>query len=126
MATASEITSEGEADFRAAARRRHQVDLQVLAAREERAWDLARQAAVLLRAEFHADQVVVFGSLIHAGCFTPWSDVDVAASGIESRETLRAMEAVRDLSDEIPVHLVDLAACSDSLRTVIEQEGRSV
>src|SRR5256885_1959437 len=113
MPTARELTSEDEAAYRASARRRHQAEQQALVVREQQAWDLTCQAATLLREEFHADQVVVFGSLIHAGCFTPWSDVDVAASSIDPRETLRAMEMVHDLSDDIPVNLVDLAACSD-------------
>jgi predicted nucleotidyltransferase len=67
---------------------------------------------------------VVFGSLIHPGCFTRWSDVDLAARGLTPRDTLRAMEVVRDLSVEIPVNLVDLGACSESLRRVVEHEGQ--
>jgi len=124
MATADEISAEVMAGYRAGARRRHQAEQRALAARERRAWELAREAATLLRAEYHADRVLVFGSLIHPGCFTPWSDVDVAASGIDRRDTLRAMEAVHDLSDEIPVNLVDLAACKASLRAVVECEGQ--
>ena len=126
MATAGELTGAALARYQAAARRRHEAERQALVLRERNAWDLARRAAVLLRDEFHADRVVVFGSLIHAGCFTAWSDVDLAASGLDPRDTLGAMERVQDLSQEIPVNLVDLAACSDSLRRVIEREGRSV
>lgn len=123
MATAHELTAEKLAEYRAAARRRHDAERVTLALREQHAWELARQAATLLRERFGADRVLVFGSLIHAGCFTPWSDVDIAADGIEARDTLRAMEQVSELSREIPVHLADLAACSASLRTVVEQEG---
>ena len=67
--------------------------------------------------------MLLFGSLIHPGCFTEWSDVDVAATGIDPRDTLRAMEEVNDLSREIDVNLVDLAACKASLRAVVEREG---
>jgi predicted nucleotidyltransferase len=112
------------ATYRAGARQRQQRELAALAAREQRAWELARQAAVLLRTEFHAGRVLVFGSLIHPGCFTPWSDVDIAADGIDPRDTLRAMESVHDLSREIPVNLVDLAACKPSLRAVVDREGQ--
>ena len=126
MAAADEISPEAMAGYRAGVRRRHQAEQRALAERERRAWDLAREAAALLCTEFHADRVVVFGSLIHPGCFTPWSDVDVAASGIDPPDTLRAMEAVHDLSDEIPVNLVDLAACKASLRAVVEREGQPV
>jgi predicted nucleotidyltransferase len=126
MATAGDLTSDELACYRAATRRRHQTEQQALAVREQRAWDLARRAATLLRDELHAEHIVVFGSLVHPGCFTAWSDVDVAAWGIDSQETLRAMELVHDLSDEIPVNLVDVAACSRSLLSVIEREGRPV
>ena len=126
MATAGELTSADLARDRAGARRRAQAEQAALFRREQRAWDLARQAAALLRSEFHADWVAVFGSLVHPGCFTAWSDVDIAARGIAPRETLRAMECVRDLSEDIPVNLVDLAACSDSLRRVVEHEGQPV
>lgn len=49
-----------------------------------------------------------------------------AAAGIARRDTLRAIERVHDLSLESPVNLVDLAACSDSLRRVVKQEGQPV
>ena len=123
MVTAGEISDEELARYRAAARRRHQAELAALVRRERHAWELARQAAALLRERFHADRVLVFGSLIHPSCFTEWSDVDVAADGIDPADTLRAMEEVQDLSRAIPVHLADLAACRQSLRAVVEREG---
>ncbi len=123
MATARELTAEDVARYRAAARRRHQAEQGALALREQRAWALARRAAALLRDRFHAQQVVAFGSLVHSGCFTEWSDVDVAARGIQPQNTLQAMEAVMGLDTDVAVHLVDVATCSDSLLSVIEREG---
>lgn len=124
MGTANELTAEQLDAYKAGARRRHEAEQRALVLREQRAWELARRAAALLRGEFHAERVVVFGSLIHPGCFTAWSDVDVAAWGLDPRDTLRAMEVVSDLSQEIPVNLVDVSACSASLRSAIEQEGQ--
>src|SRR4051794_3954774 len=106
MATPGGISAEELAAFRAAARRRQQAERDALAARERRARELAHEAADLLRREFHADRVFLFGSLIHHGSFTEWSDVDVAADGIDWHDTPRAMEMVHDLSDEIEVNLV--------------------
>ena len=126
MATTGELTAEQLAGYRAAARRRQEAERRALVLREQQAWDLAGRAATLLRDEFHADRVLIFGSLIHAGCFTIWSDVDVAASGLDRRDTLRAMERVHDLSQEIPINLVDITTCSDALRREIEREGRPV
>ena len=123
MRTARDLTPADMARYRAAARRRHQAEQEALALRERQARELARQAADLLRAEFHAERVVLFGSLVHPGSFTEWSDIDIAAAGLAPAETLRAMERVHDLSTSIDVNLVDLAACSASLREVIEREG---
>ncbi|HHY94935.1 MAG TPA: nucleotidyltransferase domain-containing protein [Firmicutes bacterium] len=91
--------------------------------RMARAWDLARKAAALLREKFGATRVVVFGSLLREGCFTPWSDVDVAAWNLRPEDTFRAIGTVYELDPEIEVNLVDVNACSPSLRAIIEAEG---
>lgn len=91
--------------------------------RREHAWQLARRAATLLKKEYGVQRVVVFGSLAHPAGFTLWSDVDLAAWGLTSANWLRAMGAVRELSDEIEVNLVDVACCSPGLLAAIEREG---
>jgi len=84
---------------------------------------LARRAATLLRELFEAERVVVSGSLVHSGCFTPWSDVDIAAWGIQPYDTFRAMGMVMDIGAEIELNLVDVGTCSTSLLATIEREG---
>ena len=123
MATAIKLTPEEIDVYRAAARRRHERERRELAQREKSAWELARRAATILRKQFGATRVMVFGSLVHKGCFTPWSDVDVAAWGIPLEDTFRAIGVVMDMSGEIEVNLVDVGACSPSLRATIEREG---
>jgi len=123
MATALDLAPEEMAAYRAAARRRHKHEQQALIQRERQAWELARRGAALLRERFGATRVMVFGSLVHERCFTPWSDVDIAAWGIRYQDTLRAIGAVMDLGREIEVNLVDVQTCSASLLAAIEQEG---
>jgi predicted nucleotidyltransferase len=123
MATARDLSPEEMASYRDATRRRAQDEQRALAVREQRAWALARRAAQLLRQQFPVDRVVVFGSLVHPGSFTPWSDVDIAAWGLRPADTFRAIGMAMDLDPEIAVNLVDVAACSASLRRVIEREG---
>ena len=94
--------------------------------RKNRAWELAHLAARLLRENYNAKRVVVFGSLIHEGCFNNWSDVDIAAWGIPSNLTLRAMGAVLELDKQQEINLVDINTCSPSLLTIIEQEGKDL
>ena len=123
MATASDITPEQMAAYRAGALRRQERERQALRERERRAWELARQAAAALREQFGVSRVVVFGSLVHPGWFTPWSDVDIAAWGIRPEDTFRAIGVAMDLDAEIPVNLVDVGACSASLLHTIERDG---
>ncbi len=123
MTTALELTPEELAIYRAAARRRHERERQELSQREKRAWELARSSAVLLRERFAATRVVVFGSLVCKGCFTPWSDVDIAAWGIRPEDTFQAIGVVMDITSEIEINLVDVNTCSASLLDVIVREG---
>jgi predicted nucleotidyltransferase len=123
MPTALDLTPQEMAAYRAAALRRHEQEQRELAAREARAWELARRAATLLREQFGVGRVVVFGSLVHQGCFTPWSDVDIAAWGIQPQDTFRAIGVVMDVDAEIELNLVDVGACSAALLATIEREG---
>ena len=91
--------------------------------RRRRAWGVARQAAELLRREFGANRVVVFGSLAHGAGFGLWSDVDLAAWGIPSDHFYRAVAAVTGLSSEHKIDLLDLETCKPALRQVVELEG---
>lgn len=118
-----EPTPEEMLEYKATARARHQKELRELARREKRAWEVARRAAVLLRKQFGATQVKVFGSLVHEGCFTLWSDVDLAAWGIQPHDTFRAMGTVMDLDREIEVNLVDVNVCRAEILISIEREG---
>ncbi|MCL0058366.1 nucleotidyltransferase domain-containing protein [Dehalococcoidia bacterium] len=121
--TAAELTVEELEVYRRAARRRKWREPQE---RRRRAWVLARRAADLLRERFRARRVVVFGSLVHEACFTPWSDVDLAAWGLRPEDTFRALGAVQYLDADIEVNLIDVATCSPSLLAVIELEGVEV
>lgn len=126
MRTAAQLTEEDLASYRASVREQAERERVELSEREERSWSLARAAAALLRERYHATRVVVFGSLAHSGCFTPWSDVDVAAWGLDPRDTLRALGEVMDLSVDIRVNLVDVATCRPAMLEAIEAGGMAL
>ena len=105
------------------ARQKREKEHRDLLLREERAWVAARNAAALLKERFRATKVVIFGSLVHKGTFTRWSDVDIAAWGISPEDTFRAIGAVMEMSSDIEVNLVDVGTCRPSLLTVIEEQG---
>ena len=123
MATVREITPEEMAEYRATARQRSAQDQHYATQRQEHAWKSARQAAGLLKEKFGATRVMVFGSLVHEGCFTRWSDVDIAAWGIRPEDTFRAIGAVMDVDADIEINLVDVATCRPELLAAIEREG---
>ena len=123
--TALELSHEERRSFRPAeAIQLRKMDLQgVKAARRDKAWQAAFQAADLLKKEFGASRVVVFGSLAHEDWFTPWSDLDLAAWGIAPSQFYRAVAAVINIASGIDIDLVDLEGCSTGLRDAIEREG---
>lgn len=123
MPTTFNLTPEKVATYRATAQRRREQEKPMLARRREQAWAAARQAARLLREQFKATRVVVFGSLARESGFTRWSDVDIAAWGIAPADTFRAIGVVMDLETEVPVNLVDVNTCRPSLLKAIQEDG---
>ena len=117
------LSPEKLAIYRATAHKRRQQDKAELNRRREKAWQIARQAAQLLREQFKVSKVVAFGSLTRESSFTRWSDVDIAAWGIDPEDTFRAIGAVMDLGAEIPVNLVDVNTVRPSLLVAIERDG---
>ena len=91
--------------------------------RYQAGWVLARKAATLLKSEFGAEKVFVFGSLLHESSFTLWSDIDLSALGIAVDKYYAAVAAVSDLSSSASIDLVDLESCRPSLRDTIYKEG---
>lgn len=90
--------------------------------RAQRARQVAREAARLLKEEFGAERVWLFGSLAR-GTFGSRSDIDLAVEGISERDLFRAVGRLLALSPGIPVDLVDLHATRASIRRSIETEG---
>ena len=123
--TALDLTPEERRTYHPAeAIERHKQENQSLAAaRREMAWKVARQAAEILKNEFHASRVVVFGSLADEEWFTPWSDIDLAAWGIAPSNYFSAVAAVTGISTEINVDLIDPEDCSPSLLKAIKNVG---
>lgn len=89
----------------------------------ERAWRVAQAAAKVLRQQFGATRVVVFGSLTRRDWFTSWSDIDLVAWGISPEVFYRAVAVVADISAEFRLDLVAPEDCQPSLQDVIEREG---
>ena len=94
-----------------------------VAARLEQAWVVARQAAELLKRDFGAARVWLFGSLLHPQRFHERSDVDLTVEGLDERLYLRAVARLLDLNPTIPVDLVELEYARPELRDAILREA---
>ena len=109
--------------YRATAQRRAAETTRALASRRARALEVARQAAMLLKEQFGATQVVVFGSTVHGHWFTATSDIDLAARGLAPDDYFTAVARLQDLSPEFKVDLVAVERCKAALRESIAREG---
>lgn len=94
--------------------------------RHAHAWDVARQAARLLRDAFGATRVVVFGSLLERSLFHERSDVDLAAWGISEERYLSAVSRLLSLDSQVDIDLIRVEEATERLLSVIEQEGASI
>jgi predicted nucleotidyltransferase len=120
------ISPEMLKQYKATAQERAQAREEVRIARYRRAWQLAREAATLLREQFGATRVRVFGSLTHIDRFTAWSDVDLAVWGLEGTDYFAAVAKMQDLDQDIGIDLVAVPHCSPSLLKQILEEGKDL
>ncbi len=117
------MTDAQMAVYRATAQRLDQERRQALHAKRERAWVVARQAAVLLRQQFGAQQVAIFGSMLVGDRVHERSDLDLAVWGMDASRYYQAVSQLLDLDPSLSVDLVEVERAKPNLRAIIEQEG---
>lgn len=123
------ISPEKMAEYRQAAKRRALAERKALLAWREQALALAQEATAVLREQFGATEVILFGSLArpirdgHALPIHAHSDIDLAARGITENAYLRAVSRLLDLSDTTSIDLVRLEEAPPTLQQRIQQQG---
>jgi len=119
------ISPEQLARYRESYRKRREARAQALAVRREAAWRAAREAAHLLKTEFGAQRVVLFGSLVREGgrFFDERSDIDLAVWGMGWRDVLRAWSRLNAPPFEFAFDVMLIEDARPTLRRRIEQEG---
>lgn len=120
------IPPEKMAIYRQTARHRQQEAAQQLQERFQRAWDAARRAASLLKAQYGAEQVVVFGSLNYPELFHTNSDIDLAGWGTAEMAYYRIIGALMAVDPEFVIDFVRMEEAPGHLRAIIEAEGVQV
>ena len=123
--TAKDLTSEELRSYRPWARISEWSGDPSREERRRRAWEAARASAGLLKARYGVRRVTAFGSLLSEERFTPWSDVDLAVSGLAPGLYYDAAGAVLDLGASLGVRIqvVDMDDCSTELRRAVETQG---
>jgi len=124
--TAISLTPKEVEAYRLAALTIRPKQSEAVKARRLRAWRVARKAAKLLKAEFGAEKVAVFGSLVHPTLFHARSDVDLAVWGLVGREYYRAVSVLLDLDPAISVDLIAFEDARSTVQEVILKEGREL
>lgn len=117
------VSPEEMAVFRHNLALRQQADQQRLAQRFEAAMQVVQAANTLLKQDFQAQEVVLFGSLLHRERFHLSSDIDLAVRGLDPLEYFTAVAKLQDLSP-FKIDLVRLERCKPSLAAVIATEGK--
>ena len=97
-----------------------------LKARRLHALRVARKAAKILKTEFGAEKVMVFGSLVHPALFHERSDVDLAVWGLSGREFYRAVSVLLDIEPSLSIDLIDFEDAHRALQDVIMKDGRTL
>ncbi len=124
VSPASQVTPEQMEIYRAAARRRAEQGLSPEAeALRQRALVEAKRAAEVLKEEFGATRVVVFGSAAHGEWFTETSDIDLAVWQLPPEEYFKAWGRVEGVLRTSNFHLVDVEHARPSVLRSIERDG---
>ena len=110
--------------YQRTAQKRLQKQQETVIKRRNKAWRLAQTAAAILKEDFGAARVVIFGSLVQPELFHRRSDVDLAVWGLDESEYYRAVSRLLSLDPDISVDLIEVEHASPRLRKKIEREGK--
>ncbi|ELS00005.1 nucleotidyltransferase family protein [Gloeocapsa sp. PCC 73106] len=116
------ISSAQLASYRAHGQKREQERREYQLLRQQKGWFVARQSAQILKQEFRAKRVKLFGSMLYLKRIHRESDLDIAVEGLIDCQYFQAVTRLLDLSD-LSVDLVQVEHINTKLLTIINQEG---
>ena len=126
MPTALELSRDGWKGYLKGARRRVAVPKLTVTEKRERELLLrrVRKAAAVLKDQFGARQIILFGSLASAGRYGATSDVDLAVEGLKGGKTYwQAWRVVEEIIKDHLVDLIEIEDAAESLRQAIQRYG---
>jgi predicted nucleotidyltransferase len=109
--------------YRQTAQTRQQAQRVAIEARRQKAWQVARSAAALLRRDFGVTQIVAFGSIVSEKLFHAHSDIDLAAWGLDEHVYFRAVGVLQGLDPQFSLDLIRFEEAKPSFQDIILKEG---
>ncbi len=94
--------------------------------RLHRAWQTAYEVAALLYEQFDTIQVIAFGSLTEPMWFTTKSDIDLAVSGLSSKDYDKAWTMVFDFRSEFKIDCVNFDTSEGLFRERIKHQAIAI
>ena len=94
--------------YRKSAIQKQQQRQDYLSLRQQKGWEIARQAAQILREQFAVQKVVLFGSLLDSQRMRFHSDIDLAVWSLPEKYYYRAVAKLLDLDSEFSIDLKKL------------------
>lgn len=91
--------------------------------RFHKAWKQAKKAASILKDNFGASDVYVFGSLTDRTFFHMNSDIDLAETGIPDEKFYAAVGYLLRTIKDFKIDLIDIENCRNSLKECVQKEG---
>ena len=82
-----------------------------------------QELAVLLKARFKVQRVVLFGSAVYPDSFSRHSDVDLAVEGLRNEDFWDAWRVAEEIVGDRAVDLVDVETARESLLRSIARDG---
>ncbi len=116
-------SEEQMAVYRASAQRRRQEKRDRLHHRQQLGLEIAQQASALLKQGFHAQKVILFGSMRSPDSVHDRSDVDLAVWGLNPKDYFRAVGQLQGLHPDISVDLIEAESASPRLLGEIDATG---
>jgi len=109
--------------YRASARKREQQRRDRLYQRYQLGLAVAQQAARQLRQDFHAERVVLFGSMRSPAKVHERSDVDLAVWGLDPRAYFRAVGQLLAIDPDMPIDLIEAESAPPRILAEIAATG---
>ncbi|MCL6436858.1 MAG: nucleotidyltransferase domain-containing protein [Leptolyngbyaceae cyanobacterium HOT.MB2.61] len=97
---------------------KHQQEAQLQ--KQQRGWEVARQAAQILKSRWGASKVILFGSMLEAKKVHDRSDIDLAVWGLSPDDYFRTLSELLDLDPEFAIDLVEIEQAKPLIRQAIQ------